>query len=68
MKIIDDKRPIQAIEIENYYTFDVSKKGPSKICPYEESGEMACNTWFEIWYDEHLAYRVNGKYVRVIRY
>jgi len=67
MNIRRDERQIEQILLMDYaYTKDVN--GVEKIVPYEEYGEMASVTWYEVWVDGRLESRVNGKYVVEVRY
>lgn len=68
MKIIEDKRPIKALFMNDESYFQVGKFGFTKIEPYEESGEKSNVTWFKIFSGEVISCRANSNYVSEILY
>jgi hypothetical protein len=67
-KMINDQRPIKALYYLDDSSFTVGVSGIEKIEPYEENGEQAPVTWFEIWRNGAVSERVNAKYVSVVQY
>ena len=65
-----DPRPIHSIYFPDpdSLAFEVGMVGITKIEPYEESGQMACVTWFKVWQGGHLHTRVNGAHVEGVCY
>lgn len=69
MRIIDDPRPITRLFQANDAGWHVGGAcGTTKIVAYEEYGQMAPVTWFEIWKGDVIVSRVNGASVEVVRY
>ena len=68
-KMVQDKRFIDRLGTpDDPYAWLVGIEKVTAIVPYEENGEYAAQPWFAIYEGEHLAYRVNGKYVEVVSY
>ena len=67
MNIRNDGRPIGRLVLNNHF-YTIGERGVEKIIPYEEYGEMAPVTWYQIWVEGRMEARVNGKYVVAVEY
>lgn len=66
-KITKDERTIYSIVLSDNSTFEIGTN-IDEIWAYDEWGEMAYVPWFALIKNGNVRERINGAYVRAVRY
>jgi hypothetical protein len=66
-RIIEDEREIAYIW-KGEASWTVGEWGITKIEPYDESGQMACVTWFALWAGDVIKARINAAQIEGVGY
>jgi hypothetical protein len=64
LEIRNDDRKIHSIEScdhPDFFHFEVGHPGVTSIEPYTENGEMAPVTWFAVYSDDLIVYRIPAR-------
>ena len=66
-EITKEQRPVLVLIMESR-SWVLGVNGITKIEPYDETGEMACVPWFNVWQGERLICKVNAAFVHRVEY
>jgi len=68
IRILDDKREIDAIVWGDNAMLRVGHGGVTKIIGYEEVDANGQGIWFAVYMGERIRYRVNAQHITIVDY